>query len=34
VPGEIAPGASVGFDLRIEHAPFASYQLYGQATQN
>jgi hypothetical protein len=33
VPGEIAPGASVTFDLRIEHSPYARYELHVQATQ-
>lgn len=27
----IAPGASVPFDIRIKHRPYASYQLYAQA---
>jgi hypothetical protein len=31
--GEIAPGASAPFDLRIEYGPYARYQLYAQATQ-
>lgn len=34
VPGEIAPGAGVSFDLRIEQAPYAHYELQAQATQN
>jgi hypothetical protein len=33
VPGEIAPGASVSFDLRIEQAPYSYYELSAQATQ-
>ena len=31
---DIAPGASVGFDLRIERASFESYQLYAQAERD
>jgi hypothetical protein len=34
VPGEIAPGASVAFDLRVKHEPYANYQLDAQATQS
>jgi hypothetical protein len=34
VLGEIAPGASVSFDLRIAYEPYAYYQLYIQAQQN
>ena len=34
VPGEVAPEASVSFDLRIEHAPYVRYELQAQATQN
>jgi hypothetical protein len=34
VPGEIAPGASVSFDLHIEQAPYAYYEVQAQATQN
>jgi hypothetical protein len=34
VPGEIAPGASVDFDLRIEYASYVRYQLSAQAIQN
>lgn len=34
VPGEIAPGAGVSFDLHIEQAPYAYYELQAQATQN
>lgn len=34
VPGEIAPGASVDFDLRIDHAHYARYELHAEATQN
>ncbi len=33
VPGELAPGASASFDLRIEYEPYASYQLSAQAIQ-
>jgi len=33
VLGDVAPGASVSFDLRIEHEPYATYQLYAQATR-
>jgi hypothetical protein len=33
VLGDVAPGASVSFDLRIEHEPYSTYQLYAQATQ-
>ncbi len=31
--GEIAPGASAPFDVRIEYEPYVRYQLYAQATQ-
>jgi hypothetical protein len=34
VPGEIAPGASVSFDLRIEYEPYHRYELHVQATQS
>jgi hypothetical protein len=34
VPGEIMPGASVPFDLRIKYEPYAQYRLYVQATRN
>lgn len=34
VPGEIAPEASIDFDLRIEHAPYDTYEVQAQATQN
>jgi hypothetical protein len=34
VPGEVAPEASVSFDLRIEHAPYVRYEVQAQATQN
>jgi hypothetical protein len=34
VPGEIAPGAGVSFDLHIEQAPYAHYELQAQAMQN
>ena len=34
VLGEIAPGASVQFDVRIEYQPYARYELYVQATQD
>jgi hypothetical protein len=33
VPGEIAPAASVAFDVRTEHAPYAAYEVHAQATQ-
>jgi hypothetical protein len=33
VLGDVAPGASVPFDLRIEYQPYSHYQLYAQATQ-
>jgi hypothetical protein len=33
-PGEIAPGASVAFNLRIEQAPYVHYEVQAQATQN
>jgi hypothetical protein len=34
LPGELPPGASVDFDLRIEYAPYVTYQLLVQATQS
>jgi hypothetical protein len=34
VLGEVAPGASVPFDVRIEYQPYARYELYAQATQD
>jgi hypothetical protein len=34
VPGEIAPGASVAFDLRMEYEPYTEYRLTAEATQN
>jgi hypothetical protein len=34
VLGEIAPGESRLFDLRIEHEPYSRYELYVQATQS
>jgi hypothetical protein len=34
VLGEVAPGASVPFDVRVEYWPYATYQLYAQATQD
>jgi hypothetical protein len=34
VPGDIAPGASVAFDIRIAHAPYATYRVQAQATRN
>ena len=34
VPGEIAPGGSVDFDLRMDHAHHARYELQAEATQN
>jgi hypothetical protein len=33
-PGQITPGASVAFDLRIERAPYVRYEVQAQATQN
>jgi hypothetical protein len=33
VPGEIAPAASVAFDVRTEHAPYAAYEVHAQAAQ-
>jgi hypothetical protein len=33
VLGDVGPGVSVPFDLRIEHEPYAQYQLYAQATR-
>lgn len=33
VPGEIAPGTGVDFDLRIKHEPYVNYQLSAQAIQ-
>ena len=33
-PGEIAPGAGVAFNLRIEQAPYVRYEVQAQATQN
>ena len=32
--GEIAPGASMSFDLNIEQVPYAHYQLQAQATRD
>jgi hypothetical protein len=34
VLGEVAPGAGVPFDVRIEYQPYVTYQLYAQATQD
>jgi hypothetical protein len=34
VIGEISPGASVQFDVRVEYQPYARYDLYVQATQD
>jgi len=34
VPGDIAPGVSVAFDVRIARAPYATYEVQAQATQN
>jgi hypothetical protein len=31
--GEIAPGGSEPFDLRVAYEPYATYQVYGQGTQ-
>jgi len=33
VLGEVAPGGSVSFDLRLDYTPYADYTLYAQATQ-
>ena len=33
VLGEVAPGASTSFDLRVEYRPYSHYQLYAQAVQ-
>ena len=33
VLGDLAPGASASFDLRIEYEPYARYQLYAVATR-
>ncbi len=33
VAGDLAPGASAPFDVRIEYRPYASYTLLGQATR-
>jgi hypothetical protein len=33
VLGDVGPGVSVPFDLRIEHEPYAQYQLSAQATR-
>jgi hypothetical protein len=32
--GELAPGDSVAFDVRVEYQPYATYRLYAQATQD
>jgi hypothetical protein len=34
VLGEVAPGGSVQFDVRVEYQPYVTYQLYAQATQD
>jgi hypothetical protein len=34
VLGEVAPGGSVQFDVRVEYQPYARYGLYVQATQD
>ena len=34
VPGQIAPGASVSFDVRVKYEPYSSYQLNAEATQS
>jgi hypothetical protein len=34
VLGDVAPGMSVSFDVRVEYAPYATYRLYAQATRN
>jgi hypothetical protein len=33
VLGDVAPGESVPFSLRIEYAPYSTYRLYAQAVQ-
>jgi len=33
VLGDVEPGASVPFDLRIEYEPYVRYQLYAQGTR-
>jgi hypothetical protein len=34
IPGEMAPGASKTFDLRVEYVPFSDYHIAAQGTQN
>ena len=34
VLGDVAPGASVSFDVRVKYAPYSTYKLYAQATRN
>jgi hypothetical protein len=34
VLGDVAPGASVSFDVRVNYAPYSTYKLYAQATRN
>jgi hypothetical protein len=34
VLGNVEPGASVAFDLRIEYQPYAHYELFVQGIQN
>jgi hypothetical protein len=34
VLGDVAPGTSVSFDVRVKYAPYSTYKLYAQATQN
>ena len=34
VLGQVAPGDSVQFDVRVEYQPYARYELYVQATQD
>jgi hypothetical protein len=33
-PGQIAPGARVAFDVRIEGVPYVRYEVQSQATRN
>jgi hypothetical protein len=34
IPGELAPGATASYQLRIEHRPYTTYQIYPEATRN
>ena len=34
VLGDVAPGDSVRFDVRVKYTPYSTYKLYAQATQN